>query len=606
MTTSVQDTAEARDLSVDERLANAASALLSPAYPALVGGGFLVQLVGLLTGAVSVALAGLVVGAVGDLGTVIERSGLRRRLRRSGLGGVQRTTVRAVLFLPVAGAAGSAVLVAYSLLIVGLVLASRAYQQLVTRITTTEGAVAVRNLGDDLRLAAAYDRARARRTVGIALICALEIPAASALAVGAGNATRMSVVAALFAGTALVAAGFVVVAWRWSVGFLRSGTVEGERERLERALADAGAPVLVYFSGDAQSTYQLSQWVPVLERLAGPLVYVIRERVHARQMGPTRHPVVYCRRAGDVEVALAGRPVVALYVANAGRNIHLLRYPQLQHVFLNHGDSDKASSVNRFATVYDRLFVAGQVGIDRYRAVGIALPDDRFEVVGRPQLDGLLDGGRRADPSAPPTVLYAPTWEGHYDHADYSSLDRFGPELVAEVLAMRPDVRVVFKPHPLSGTVRPGLRRASAEIERRLRQAGAPHLLAADDPQRSLYDWFDHCDVLITDVSAVATDFLATDKPYLVTNPRGLDEQEFLARFPTHRAAYLVADPAGTVAAIDRALAEDPLSVDRLEMRARVLGVHPGGPFTAFEAALDREIAVGRERPALGAFFHGE
>jgi hypothetical protein len=606
MSTTGQGERARRVTAFDERLAEAATALLSPIYPVLVGGGFVVQLVGLLAGAVGVSLLGLVVGAVGDLGTVIERSPVRRRLRRSGLGAVQRTSVRALLFLPVAVAADASALIAFTLLIVGLVVASRAYQQLVTRITTTEGAVGVRNVGDELRIGADYDRARSRRAIGIALICALEAPTALALALAAGSSSRTPVVVGLFAGSALVAAGLVAAAWRWSSGFVRSGRVERERLLLEQRLSAAGAQVLVYFSGDAQSTYQLNQWVPALERLSRPLVYVIRERIHGQQMGPTRHPVVYCRRAGDVEVVLAGRPTVALYVANAGRNLHLLRYPQLTHVFLNHGDSDKASSVNRFATVYDRLFVAGQVGIDRYRAVGIDLPDDRFEVVGRPQLDGLLDGRRRADPSAPPTVLYAPTWEGHYDHADYSSLDRFGPDLVRELLAVRPDLRVVFKPHPLSGTVRPGMRRASEQIERLLRRAGAPHLLAADDPQRSLNAWFDHCDVLVTDVSAVATDFLATDKPYLVTNPRGLDREDFLSRFPTHRAAYVADDAGGALAAIDRALAVDPLATDRLEMRARVLGVHPDGPVAAFEAALDRVIADGADRPALGAFFHGE
>jgi hypothetical protein len=277
-----------------------------------------------------------------------------------------------------------------------------------------------------------------------------------------------------------------------------------------------------------------------------------------------------------------------LYVGTAGRNIHFLRYGRPLHVFLNHGDSDKVSSANPVVKVYDRLFVAGPLAIDRYRDAGIDLPADRYEVVGRPQLDAVLDGRRRIG-DGPTTLLYAPTWEGYFEAADYSSLERSGEQLIRHVLANHPDLRIVFKPHPASGTVRPGAGAAVQRITAMLRDAGGPHIIAADQPAIDLLAWFDRSDVLLSDISAVVTDFLATDKPYLVTNPRGLSIEQFRASFPSHHAAYVVdQDLSNLDAQLAAATGEDPLAADRAAMKARVLGDLPDGSFAAFTAAIAR------------------
>ncbi|MFP4636448.1 MAG: CDP-glycerol glycerophosphotransferase family protein [Nitriliruptoraceae bacterium] len=577
---------------------------VDPIYlPALLLG-FAAQLLGLVLRLPELVVVGLVLGALADLATADERSEVRGRLRRFGLGLLYRVVFRALPLVAVMGLVGAPLwaLVTYlaGVLLVGV--ATRSIAWILGKVVTDAPAVAERNLDDGMGFADLLSRLRARRLQLVGWSAAVEVPLAIgvwAAAEGHGPAGPAGLVTAgvlLAAGIITLLATTSTSLW-WGRRALRSGLLDRAREATEQAIADTGAQVVLYFSGDADASYQINQWLPTLNRLERPVLVVLRERSHLDEMVETHHPIVFCRRHRDVEVALACDPRVVLYVATAGRNVHFLRYGRPRHVFLNHGDSDKVSSANPVVKVYDRLFVAGEVAIERYRAAGIDLPDDRFALVGRPQLDRLWDRGRRVD-DGPPTLLYAPTWEGFYDAADYSSLAVSGEQLIRRVLEQHPGVRVVFKPHPASGTVQASARRARERVTALVREAGEPHLVAEDHPELDLFDWFDRADVLVSDVSAVVTDFLATDKPYLITNPRGLERERFMEMFPSHCAAYLLeADLADLDDHLAAAFGDDPLAVDRATMKRRVLGDHPEGAFAAFTAALDEEI-VRAERDA--------
>src|SRR5206468_5383783 len=111
-------------------------------------------------------------------------------------------------------------------------------------------------------------------------------------------------------------------------------------------------------------------------------------------------------------------------------------------------------------------WVAGPVGRRRYAEADIGVRPDVIVEVGRPQA-----GGSPAGPPIP-TVLYAPTWEGWGDDPHHSSLALAGPALIRALLAV-PGLRVIYRPHPLTGRRDPALRAAHAEVVRALRAAGA-------------------------------------------------------------------------------------------------------------------------------------
>jgi hypothetical protein len=105
-----------------------------------------------------------------------------------------------------------------------------------------------------------------------------------------------------------------------------------------------------------------------------------------------------------------------------------------------------------------------------------------------------------------------------------------------------------------------------------------------------LYECFNQADLLISDISSVVSDFLAAGKPYVVTNPEGLGEDEFREKFPTAGAAYLLGpDCAGLPGILAQAAApgEDPLAEARRELRRYLLGPDKPDALTRFTEAIE-------------------
>ncbi len=359
----------------------------------------------------------------------------------------------------------------------------------------------------------------------------------------------------------------------------------------ERLVADvtASQPVFaVYVSLAArQSKYIVNQWLPALDALPEAGVLLVREASQLTPLAATRHPVIYAPGQKDVERLIVPSVRIAFYLAYGERNGQLLRDPRLQHVMLLHGDSDKATSANGMARAFDEVWVAGPAAVERYRTAGVAVGEDRFVFIGRPQVAGLPVGPTGQQP---PIVLYAPTFEGYYDQTAHTSLDSMGVELVRRLVASG-RVRVWFRPHPASGVSRPSMLAAIAEIGSLLREAPGGHLVAADR-DLTLPQCLAAADVLVSDISSVATDFLATERPIITCDPAGLPAADFVAAYPTQSASYLLHPGLADLdQVLDAALGADPLRPARQAMRRHVLGDPPGGPQAAFAANVARLAA---------------
>lgn len=127
-------------------------------------------------------------------------------------------------------------------------------------------------------------------------------------------------------------------------------------------------------------------WLETMEQLDTKPLIILRERAILERMAPTTVPVI-CVPGGVHLMNMDLSTVrVALYAANVGKNIHMLRVPTIKHVFIGHGDSDKLASVNPFSKVYDEVWTAGRAGRDRYAIADVGVRDDDIVEVGRPQL----------------------------------------------------------------------------------------------------------------------------------------------------------------------------------------------------------------------------
>ncbi|MFC4586529.1 CDP-glycerol glycerophosphotransferase family protein [Sphaerisporangium corydalis] len=347
--------------------------------------------------------------------------------------------------------------------------------------------------------------------------------------------------------------------------------------------------VIFYFSGPVGSVYQATMWLETLSRLSRRTIVVLRERELLPLLGPTSLPVLCVPSAVDL-MNLRGLEGarVALYASNVGKNIHLLRVPGLRSVFVGHGDSDKEASFNPFSKAYDEVWVAGRAGRDRYLRAQVGVRDEDVVEVGRPQLSGIRGDG----PGLPVlSVLYAPTWEGWTDDLFHTSIITMGPRLVQALLAHVPQVRLVYKPHPLTGERDPRAATAHRMIMEMIAAArGGPHR-AVTGAEPHLYACFNDSDLLVSDISSVVADFVASGKPYAVTNVAGMAGHVFRERYPSAGAAYLLGpdlrELPGIVARLQRR-GEDELAGARRDLRTYLLG--PGVPdaMTRFDAAVGR------------------
>jgi hypothetical protein len=363
-----------------------------------------------------------------------------------------------------------------------------------------------------------------------------------------------------------------------------------------------GSQVMIYHTGTDDSTYQINMWLSAVEQIGRPAVVAMRERLCFAELAPTTLPVICI--PGSVEFMSFTLPDVrvAMYTANVGKTIHMLREPGVRHVFIGHGDSDKTASFNPFSKVYSEIWVAGEGGRDRYRKAAVGVADEDIVEVGRPQLGDIrvVTEGVGEQMLA---VLYAPTWEGWTGDLAHTSLMRTGRALVERLVSF-PNVAVIYKPHPFTGTVSAEAATADAAIRTIISRAGGANRTVVG-PSPTLYECFNDAGLMIADISSVLTDFIYSEKPYVVANLTGLSEADFREAFPSAGTAYLL-DPDGERigAILDLVRDSDPLADERRVLKHYLLGPDEPDAMTRFATAVDaaynRAVAALPVRIAAG------
>jgi CDP-glycerol:poly(glycerophosphate) glycerophosphotransferase len=371
----------------------------------------------------------------------------------------------------------------------------------------------------------------------------------------------------------------------------------GEDPRLGDVVLDGR--VVVFFPEPLRNSYQLEQWLGPLTALHerhGVVVLTQDSRTTAHLRRVTGLPVLCVAWTATMEQLLERSSVaVALYVSHHPRNFQFLRWPEVAHVHLGHGDSDKAVSASNQLKAYDRVFVAGQAGADRVLETLMWFDADRLVHVGRPGLERLP--ARQRPAGAPVTVLYAPTWEGAQQSMSYGSVQSHGVPLVRSLLAA--GYRVVYRPHPRTGANRADVRTADAALRAVFAEEEVAGTGSVVDTGPSAQEAFADADVLVTDVSSLAVEWLSTGRPLVVTVPaesgavvgpsRLLDA---VPRLPADNAAS-----AGDL--VRRCLTDDR----ERDARAALVEHYLGGadPEAALARFLDACDTVIRERDALQA-----
>lgn len=364
--------------------------------------------------------------------------------------------------------------------------------------------------------------------------------------------------------------------------------------QIQEFLDDYQPDVIVHLSGPDAAGYQINTWLESLEALDRRVFIVLRDHPLFTRMASTTIPTLELKDPGELLMLDFSSARIALFPSNTGNNIHLLRLPTLMSAFIGHGDSDKSASNNPFSRAYDELWVAGEAGADRYRRSKLGVHEDQYRYVGRPQVHGIAREPRLGEETVP-TVLYAPTWEGVNHDQEYSSVSAVGVKVVEALLAAQPPVRVVFKAHPFTGQrdakYRAVLTRIAGLLDDASTRTGVDHRVVKGG---SINEWFNRATALITDISSVVSDFLASEKPYAVFNHTDHDDATFRAEYPSTGAGTTIGrDGRGIAEFIDVVTQKvpDAQSGARAKLATYLLGPPEQRTLEAFQASIDAFIA---------------
>lgn len=352
--------------------------------------------------------------------------------------------------------------------------------------------------------------------------------------------------------------------------------------------------LFVFLDSDARNLYQLRQWIQPLQRLnkTHDVSVVYADHIASADLeksGLKSHRVNVDQ--GLVDFLNTHEPKLLLYPNQNTLNFFANRYSRGIHAWVSHGESDKAYMSLNTLKRYDLYFAAGQVAKERALRSVSGFAPERIKLIGRPQLAD--------DHQTPPDltklniqgldVLYAPTWEGATTATQYGSVATHGEAIVRQLMQL--GHRVVYRPHPLTGSRDDTFATADAKIRLLIGEANAQneqfHLIDS-----SPFGWqLQALDLMIADVSAVAYDWLATGKPLIVTAPEHTDAP--LPEAPLYSALELLAskDISQLADHIDAARASVNSSATKLtQLRAEYFGTQDSDSF--FRAAVDEALAL--------------
>lgn len=309
------------------------------------------------------------------------------------------------------------------------------------------------------------------------------IPATAGLLMTAGTVEPLWGIAGVMLSLLLFGAGTGYLA-TWLLPAKRTPSEQRVLAWLNNWLGAYQPTVAMYFSGGTTSAYQANMWLSTLDELDGKPLIVLRERFMMQKIDSTDVPIICLPKVAHLMSLEHSSLKMMLHPANSGKTSQVLRIPSIKHSFINHGESDKLSSCNPYAKAYDEVWVAGPAARERYQIADIGVDDRDVVEVGRPQLSPIeaYAGPPAADSFT--TVLYAPTWEGWTDDPGNTSVILAGENIVRELLT-DPKVRLLYKPHPMTGSVDSRAGVADQRIQRMITEANAKR---AAEPGRTKPD----------------------------------------------------------------------------------------------------------------------
>jgi CDP-glycerol glycerophosphotransferase (TagB/SpsB family) len=192
-------------------------------------------------------------------------------------------------------------------------------------------------------------------------------------------------------------------------------------------------------------------------------------------------------------------------------------------------------------------------------------------------------------------ILIAPTWAGFNEDAQFSTL-HYLPELISSIISLKKNnIRFIFRPHPYSLDNDTENKKTIAAIKKILSNHSPENIALS---KNSIYEDFNTSDLLITDISSVPIDYLASGKPIIHLDihnlkERALNDSRFKKYIPC---TYLIEKDLSNIDdIITEIMLEDSLSSLRNDVCKYYLGYPPLKSIDVFTTQIRKYVE--KEKP---------
>jgi len=282
--------------------------------------------------------------------------------------------------------------------------------------------------------------------------------------------------------------------------------------------------IVIYFAGNKKQLYQIEQWLHLFKELNKfyKVSFVIKNYRVIEYFNKDifkDFEIKYIPKLVNlIEFYKLNNHKIILYVNNNNQNFQSLINNKAMHIHINHGESEKISTFSNQVKAYDYVFIVSDAAYNKYKLNLNKIDMDKFIKVGRPQIEYIHP--IELPKTDKKVVLYAPTWEGGYSDMNYSSIIKFGPQIISTLI--KNNYFIIYKPHPYVGARDKQYKKVQKEIIKKLESYSDSLVML----QGEILGVYPHTDIAIFDNSATVIDYLSMEKPYIITEFTNNDSLE--------------------------------------------------------------------------------
>lgn len=161
---------------------------------------------------------------------------------------------------------------------------------------------------------------------------------------------------------------------------------------------------IMIHSADAMlSINHIKFWLDTISTYGKDFSILVRDESSYNKLTKefSRLQICYAKAPVDVETVVNAQSdlKIILYTSNMARNIHLLRFNHLKHIFIGTKNSDWLSQYNKSYRAYDELWLSGEFVVGKIKEEIQNTGHLKFKIIGTPQIKEIISSTYKEEKS---------------------------------------------------------------------------------------------------------------------------------------------------------------------------------------------------------------